>query len=313
MNYIQDFAPIFLKPSLQEVFECLDDPQQATIFNRFIVLSPTEHYCLTTSSNVDINFATDAKVELITTCGTVLADITDKVTIRTHNNSRSGLFNITFEIVNIGQQFPAPVHLRFTQTTNPKNVFYSNPFRVLEDIQDTFRVDWRAYGVFHGVDYINAPFMQSCRFKGSFTKLDPKTQRELYLNTGSQTIQNGLIPSFSHLFTVEYQTNQELEAFQYITYSPVVWVTKGNRSYAERVTAFETASESVLGGSNFFSASFAAYVDKSQRYIPAYQITPNFMLVSFSPSGVYTPRVPTPPINIWDDTEVWDDSLTWQD
>lgn len=291
-----DYSIIFLKPSLAEVYEALGDSPMAEIYRRdFITLSPNEFYTQITNYPGGINLGADAKVEIVDCCDRVLLDITDKTTIVQFNHSETGKFQMIWEVVNIGQSLNKSVHLKFTQQTNPANVFYSNPFTVTDDeseLRQTTRIDYRAFGVYNYTDWATPDAMCSVRVRGYFTKPDPKTGNENYLNTSGRRLMLYPTPDIPDMFQIEYQDNWGLKAFEYIRYCCpfVVYLTKWGQRYGIRATMMETASEGMLGSSNFFKASYTASVDDlDSDFIPAYQISPNFALITKIPLGVYRP------------------------
>lgn len=290
MAIIPDYSIIFLKPTLEQVYGYLDDTPIANIFNRdYITLSPNEFYTQITNVQDGINMGADAKVELVDCCDRVLVDITSKTTISQWNHIVTGKSQMTYEIVNIGQAFNVPVHLKFTQQTNPDNVFYSNPFKVSNDLAGTTRIDYSGFGVMFGWDWATPNVKCSIRVKGYFTKYDPKTARQSYLATNGTTLSLYDTPSIPKLFNVEYQDNYGLRAFEYISYlcSSVVYLRGKTSGYGLRCTKIEPTSEGVLGSSNFFKAAFGAYMSDTDDYTPIYQITPNFALTSKYPLGIY--------------------------
>jgi len=58
-----------------------------------------------------------------------------------------------------------------------------------------------------------------------------------------------------------------------------------------------TSYETVLGSSNFYRAEWNAFMDETEEFTDEPQIYTPFSLTSFSPSGVYTAQVQTPPSN----------------
>lgn len=263
---IIDRSFIFLKKTLDEVYDALDDTRGAEIYRHdFITLSPFESYTQTTNVEVDFNVAQDYKVELIDFCQNVLKDITDNVEIYSFLHSQSGLYNAILKIQAIGENFYSPVHLKITQTTNPQNTWFSNPFCISSDIEDTTRFDYRDYGVTYGIDYLTTDIFNSIRVKGYFTKANNASQRDVYLQTGpnGRTIRKNVNLNLPQDFVIEYQDNHGLDAFAVMCAHSVIYVCKGSRTYGERATNIVDSSSEVIGASNFFKASFTANIDKT--------------------------------------------------
>ena len=285
---IIDNAFLYLKPTLQEVADVLYDPQIATIYHHdFICLSPYESYRQQSNSNVNIQLGQDYVVQLVTLCGTVLVDVTDRVFIDEFQHRTTGLTNVYFEMINLPAQ-TQPVCLKFTAPIlSAKTAFYSNPFVIQHRPKDTTRLDYWSRELFDGVDYETTGALLSIRVLGHFTQPKPQEQVQVYSQTAARGAVNTQIESIGTelqpwAFTCEYITNSGLRAFQSFRRTPIKYIN------GIRCTSMTTNYETVLGASNFYRAEWNAFLDETEEYIDEYQIFNPFHISAVSPSGNYT-------------------------
>lgn len=290
---IIDRSFLFLKQSIAEVYDALDDTQMAMIWKRdYLQFGTTDTIRQTTNCPVDFNMAQDFKCELVTHCDILVKDITENVTLCQFQNQETGLYNAIIEIANLGTIQSRPVHLKFTQTTQPTNIWYSNPFQVTDKLEDTTYFEYRDYGVTYGIDYGTTDVYNTIRLKGHFTKSTNATNRNTYQQVGENgnMIRQKLNVSLPQNFITEYQDEYGLRAFAYMCAMSVVYICKGYKSYGERATNIVDTSDELLGSTNFFAAGFVANIDQTDvRAINQLAITTPFKLLQagLQPSGIY--------------------------
>ena len=285
---IIDNAFLYLKPMLEEVFATLHEPQIATIHHYdFICLSPYERYRQQSNSSVNIQLGQDYVVQLVTLCGTVIVDVTDRVFIEEFQHRTTGLTNVYFEMINLPAQ-SQPVCLKFTAPIlSAKTAFYSNPFVIQDRPKETTRLDYWSRELFDGVDYETTDALLSIRVLGHFTQPKPQEQVQVYSQTAARGAINTQIESIGTelqpwAFTCEYITNQGLKAFQSFRRTPIKYIN------GIRCTSMTTSYETVLGSSNFYRAEWNAFMDETEEYTDSPQIYTPFALVSLQPTGVRT-------------------------
>ena len=285
---IIDNAFLYLKPMLEEVFATLHEPQIATIHHYdFICLSPYERYRQQSNSSVNIQLGQDYVVQLVTLCGTVIVDVTDRVFIEEFQHRTTGLTNVYFEMINLPAQ-SQPVCLKFTAPIlSAKTAFYSNPFVIQDRPKETTRLDYWSRELFDGVDYETTDALLSIRVLGHFTQPKPQEQVQVYSQTSARGSINTQIESIGTelqpwAFTCEYITNHGLKAFQSFRRTPIKYIN------GIRCTSMTTSYETVLGSSNFYRAEWNAFMDETEEYIDEYQIFNPFHISAISPSGNYT-------------------------
>ena len=297
---IKDSAFIFLKPTMAEVAAELHEPQISDPYLRrqdFICLSPYERYRQQSNSSVNIQLGQDYVVQLVTLCGTVIVDVTDRVFIEEFQHRTTGLTNVYFEMINLPAQ-SQPVCLKFTAPVlSAKTAFYSNPFVIQDRPRETTRLDYWSRELFDGVDYETTDALLSIRVLGHFTQPKPQEQVQVYSQTSARGSINTQIESIGTelqpwAFTCEYITNAGLRAFQSFRRTPIKYIN------GIRCTSMATSYETVLGSSNFYRAEWNAFMDETEIYTDEHQIYTPFSLTSFSPSGVYTAQVPNPPSSL---------------
>jgi len=273
----------------------MGDCQISEIFSySYVCLSPSKTY--RTVTNVDIagfNFAQNYTVHLVDCCDNILLDITPNVTIRKFTHRDSGLDNGIVEIVNIGKDFYGKcVSMKITQTTNTANVWYSAPFQVTENRRDCSDFYYTASSMIDGIDYETAGVVQAIGLRGVYTKPTRETNSEQYLQTTGNNISRSEIRNLAYNFTVEYQNNHGLEAFETLVSHPVVYAVDAMKTTkAIRLTTIVPSSEERLGSTNFFVSSFKAYIDRRDLYDPSQGgITTPFALLQagMQPFGAVT-------------------------
>lgn len=294
---IVDNAYIFFKPTLAEVYDLLDDPttiDPALQRRDFITISPTDIIKQTSNSEVDINFGTDFFAYLVTGCGEVLLDITEKTDIVQFTHSKTGIRNIKITLANIGVTYTHPVHIKLTQGTDPtaeKKTFYSNPFHISEDIADTTLFYYRDFGVLDGVDYTVTDSYNYIRVKVRFTNLNNDTPTQQYRQDSGNMIESRSVTSLPQRYVCEYFDNHGFSAFSYMLASSVIYAAKGGRVIGERVTSFGNPEAGELEGmTNFYIGNVVAYVNRGEIFNPVLDVTVPFALldIGLKPLGGYT-------------------------
>lgn len=277
-----DYSFIRLKPTLAEALD-LGDANISNIFNfGFVQLHPNERYLQITNSDVDIVFNGDYKVEIIDLCQKVLKDITTNVAIFEGTNSETGIKNISFEILSIGQSFYSkPILLKFSSTFG-NYCFYSNPFTISDRIEGTTRIEYRDYGVKYGFDYVNFDFYQSIRVKAFYTKPTNETEKSTYLQTSGSKISAETTISLAYNYTIEYINNLWQEALSRLSEHRVIYIDN------IRTTTLSFTTDELQGTSNYYSGKILAYRNANDKLNPQFQIFEIFNLVSKSPLGLYS-------------------------
>lgn len=285
---IIDNAFLYLKPVLEEVFATLHEPQIATIHHYdFICLSPYERYRQQSNSSVNIQLGQDYVVQLVTLCGTVLVDVTDRVFIEEFQHRTTGLTNVYFEMINLPAQ-SQPVCLKFTAPVlSAKTAFYSNPFVIQDRPKETTRLDYWSRELFDGVDYETTGALLSIRVLGHFTQPKPQEQVQVYSQTSARGSINTQIESIGTelqpwAFTCEYITNHGLKAFQSFRRTPIKYIN------GIRCTSMTTSYETVLGSSNFYRAEWNAFMDETEEYTDESMIANPYTLTPIAPTLSYT-------------------------
>ena len=285
---IIDNAFLYLKPMLEEVFATLHEPQIATIHHYdFICLSPYERYRQQSNSSVNIQLGQDYVVQLVTLCGTVIVDVTDRVFIEEFQHRTTGLTNVYFEMIKLPAQSQA-VCLKFTAPIlNAKTAFYSNPFVIQDRPKETTRLDYWSRELFDGVDYETTDALLSIRVLGHFTQPKPQEQVQVYSQTSARGSINTQIESIGTelqpwAFTCEYITNHGLKAFQSFRRTPIKYIN------GIRCTSMTTSYETVLGSSNFYRAEWNAFMDETEEYTDESMIANPYTLTPIAPTLSYT-------------------------
>jgi len=287
---IKDSAFIFLKPTMAEVYAELHEPQISDPYLRrqdFICLSPYERYRQQSNSSVNIQLGQDYVVQLVTLCGAVLVDVTDRVFIEEFQHRATGLTNVYFEMINLPAQ-SQPVCLKFTAPIlSAKTAFYSNPFVIQDRPKETTRIDYWSRELFDGVDYETTDALLSIRVLGHFTQPKPQEQVQVYSQTSARGSINTQIESIGTelqpwAFTCEYITNAGLRAFQSFRRTPIKYIN------GIRCTSMTTSYETVLGSSNFYRAEWNAFMDETEEYTDESMIANPYTLTPIAPTLSYT-------------------------
>ena len=287
---IKDSAFIFLKPTMAEVYAELHEPQISDPYLRrqdFICLSPYERYRQQSNSSVNIQLGQDYVVQLVTLCGTVIVDVTDRVFIEEFQHRTTGLTNVYFEMINLPAQ-SQPVCLKFTAPIlSAKTAFYSNPFVIQDRPKETTRLDYWSRELFDGVDYETTDALLSIRVLGHFTQPKPQEQVQVYSQTSARGSINTQIESIGTelqpwAFTCEYITNHGLKAFQSFRRTPIKYIN------GIRCTSMTTAYDPVLGSTNFYSAQWNAFMDETEEYTDESMIANPYTLTPIAPTLSYT-------------------------
>lgn len=265
-----DYSFLFFKPTLAEVAEAMGDCQISEIFNySYVSLGTLKTYRqITNVDRAGFNFGANYTVHLVDCCDTVILDITPNVTIQKFTHRDTGFDNAIIEIKNIGVDFYARcLSMKITQTTNPSNVWYSAPFNITENRKDCSDIYYTSPSMIDGIDYETAGVMQAIGLKGLFTKATRETNSEVYLQTTGNNISKSEIRNLAYNFSVEYQHNHGLEAFETLVAHPVVYAVDAMKTtLAIRFNTIIPDSQERLGNTNFFVSSFKAYIDRSDLY-----------------------------------------------
>jgi len=291
MGVIIDNSFIRLKRTLAEALD-VGDPingQYSLYRYDFVQLRPDMPYLQTTNASWSdgIAFNGNYKVEVITPCGEVLLDITNKVAIAEGTNTKTGIKNISFEIVNIGKSwYGNAVCLKFSSTINTAIVFYSNQFHISHNYKDTSYIQYRDFGKNGQTDYNSFPYYQSIQSKISFVKNNDDTEIKSYLQSSGNKIAENNIETFSEIYEMNFVNSYFNKAFSEIKRASMKYVD------SVRATLMTSTTDERLGTTNYFKGKATINKDYTDLKQPDLQIFAKFALISKYPEGVYTEPVP---------------------
>lgn len=254
------------------------------IYYTSIQLLPTETYLHITNISGGVSFQGDYKVEAVTTCNTVLADITSNVFIEEFTDG-NGDNQCVIEYVNIGQDFfGRAVMLKFTHTISDV-IYYTNPIKITSKNEEkTIRFDYSDFEDKEGFGYENAPFKQSIRIYCEYTNPNNKSEVGSYYQISNRnTISNRKLKSRSHSYVcnnIDLHTYNALDSL--FNHSEVYIDT-------QKVTDSPTIAEDERKGhSNLFSATFELFKDEDSAYESSYQVGEGLLVTNYEPTGSYT-------------------------
>lgn len=295
---IIDYSFIFFQPSLQDVANELNDPQQSTIFKRsFVQIGTMDTIRQVTNFGVDgINFGGDYKAEIVDCHDTVLLDVTQNLTIYQFIHSVTGFDNFYWSLSNIGQSFYKPVSLKISHWggSPPASlsalVVYSSPFHIQEDTSETTIFTYWSYELYDGVDYATTQARNRIRVRGNYTKPTRKTEVQTYTqrNTNNpdsgRVIRNTAPRVLAYNYLCEYMNNAGMEAFESMVGSGVIYINE------TRCTQILPSTDDVLGSSNFYVANWEVYLDRTEILVNGGAIANPFRLLQagLQPFGAVT-------------------------
>ena len=281
-----DNSFIKLHDTIKDALSPGDLKNTQLVYYTSIQLLPTETYLQITNISGGISFQGDYKVEAITNCNTVLADITENVFIEEFTDD-NGETQCVIEYVNIGQDFfGRAIILKFTHTISDV-VYYTNPIKITaKNEEKTIRFDFSDYEKKEGFDYENAPFKQSIRIYCEYTTPNNKSEVGTYYQiSNGNTISTRKLKSRSHSYicnNIDLHTYNALDSLfnhsevfidgEMVTDSPMV------------------EPDERKGQSNLFSASFELYKNEDSTYNADFQIFEGVEISAndFYPSSSYT-------------------------
>ena len=293
---ILDSSFLYFQPSLQLVYDRLNDPDQfdPQLSKRMVQIHTSDTTRQVTNSDFPLAFGMDYKAELVTKCGVVLADVTGNVFMEQFVNSQTGIINQYIEIIQLPTAYTMPVHLKISHWAADvplsNLVAYSNPFYISASTAGTSVVTYWDTGVRFGIDYATTGAICRIRIRGSFRELDDATTNETYTQVSAQD-GNGIVIEkhsddliFTKKYLVEYTDNHGIKCFGYFRKHGVKYIN------GIRATSITQESAELLGSSNFRVSNWTVNFNESEYYVDSFQIAPNMALVigSLIPFGVYT-------------------------
>jgi hypothetical protein len=282
-----DFSFLRLKETFAEALKVDDFTNLDLRYWDTIRLSPKENYLQTTNLTEGFSFNGNYRVYLIDLCQKVLVEITDNVAIEEFTDE-NGKRQFSFELLTLGQDFQnEPICLKFVHTVSD-SVLYSNPFVLTEyDIENTIRFDYRSYGNFEGVDYGRSLKTQSIRVAGYFTGyLDETETKNYYQISTSNTVSSRSLIKRGAKYHI-----QRVNAFSFFRYNLVLNhdVIYLNGVRVTNKTILKASEQE--GASNVTGADFNVYTDLNDTFTPELQIFEVLGLLTFEPTGNYTPQL----------------------
>ena len=248
-----------------------------------ICLHPLERYLQISYSDVNVAFAEDYKVEIIDCNENVLLDISDKVYIAERQDN-DGIYRISFEILPIEQDFYyQKLYLKFTHTASTL-VLYSNEFLLTaEELENTFRLDYKSYSNYKGTNYPLADYYQSIRLFGYFNAINEKKDSKVYTELNGQLRKSRVIQSFESEFVIDEINTFVYERLAVALENDLVYLNGSKCEVIETLGAGERQ-----GKSNNFEATFKAQINETETYTDVNQIAPIFNYLTLEPLGFYT-------------------------
>jgi hypothetical protein len=252
-------------------------------YNGGICLHPKEKYLQITNSAINIAFDDSYKVELIDCAENVLLDITSKV-FMVEFQDNNGIFQIAFEILPINQNFYQKTYLRFTHL-NSNLVLYSNGFIISDEYEkQTFRLDYKSYGIYKGTNYVLADFYQSIRLFGYFDGIQEKKDSKLYTEINGKIRKSRVIQSFESTYNIDWIDTFVYERLAVALENNLVYLNGVRIENLEDLKAGQRK-----GKSNLFEANFKVQFDENDTYEDSFQIAPQLQIVSYLPNAIYLP------------------------
>lgn len=252
-------------------------------FNWGVCLHPLETYLQTTNSDTSIAFNESYKVELINCKGDVLKDITSKVYIHEFQDN-NGIYQISYEILPIQEDFFFErLYLKFTHTTSDL-VLYSNGFYLTaEREKETFRLDYKSYREYKGINYVLADYYQSIRLFGYYNGIAEKKDSKVYTEINGNIRKSRVIQSFEYQFDIDYIDTFVYERLAVALESDLVYINGIKAEVLETLSAGERIVKT-----NSFDATFKCQLINDETYLDTFQIAPIFNYTDLTPIGVYT-------------------------
>jgi hypothetical protein len=251
-------------------------------YNGSICLHPLEKYLQITNSPINIAFDDSYKVELINCAGNVLLDITTKVFINEFQDN-NGIYQIAFEIAPINQSFYEKTYLKFTHLGSDL-VLYSNGFIISDEYDNnSFRLDYKSYGIYKGTNYVLADFYQSIRIIGYFEGLQEKKDSKIYTEINGKIRKSRVIQSFESSFNIDWIDTFVYERLAVALENNLVYLNGVRIENLEDLKAGQRK-----GKSNLFEANFKVQFDETDTYTDVFQIAPPLEIITLSPLDIYT-------------------------
>lgn len=255
---------------------CFFEPNNVLdiIYKQSIVLSPKERYLQI--SNIKNGYIEADYVIRIETCSGKLVDISNFVRLQTFLDSK-GFKQIVIEI--------APLNLDFKNELvrlNFENYYYSNWFLITEK-KDTFRLDYKSYKNYKGIDYENAQYMQSIRLQGVYKGATTETEGNIYTELNGNIRKSRVIQKLKHSFSCEFLDIFTLERLLYALNSDVCYIN-GIRS---KIIDDLKGSDFINQKTNILKSEFVTFLDYEDNFLDNYQLFDELQVISYYPNGVF--------------------------
>lgn len=290
-----DQSFIYFCKTLPEVYARLNDPNEfdPTLTKRVVQIHTSDTTRQVTNSDYPLAFGQNYKVELVTKCGTVLSDITERFFMFQFVHQQTGVVNQYWEAIQLPSTYTTPVHFKISHWAGgfPLSglVAYSSPFYISSSVAGTSSLTYWDSGIRSGIDYGTTTAKCRIRIKGSLRELDDATENQTYTQisnvdgTGTVIEKHTDALLFPRKYITEYTDNHGVRAFGVFRKHGVKYIDD------VRATSVTQENTEILGSSNFRKGSWVVNQRESEYYVDSFQIAPNFALVSFSPTGLYTP------------------------
>lgn len=270
---MNDFAFIRLEPNFQDAKYLRTSSVADIFFYGQVILKPNSTYLQTTNTKLGIAFNGNYQVLIVDCHDNTLKDITNNVAISEF--IKNGLPQISFEIININQDFYAKnVYLKFRHTVS-NYVWYSNPINITNHF-DRFASRF---------DYKNESdaFYQSIDLKAYFSTNDAEAISKEYTTYVGRKNTSRLINTEFENYSFDKVDNFTFRRLNSLLSNDVVFIN-GNR-----ITTKQTLpSKPMVGDTNTFNLEFKVPIDYNENYSSTPQIFQPFSLTGKIPSGIYT-------------------------
>lgn len=277
-----DYSFLKLHKTFEEA-KSTDLTDSQYLYYNGVVLSPDESYLQITNNDFDIAFDESYLAEIVDCEENVLLDITDKVYIFEFQDN-DGLQKLAFEITPIKDDFYFKNCYLRLKHLNSELVVYSNQFILTNELEGkTFRLDYKSYSNYEGVNYVIADFYQSIRLAGYYNGLTPKEDSKVYTEINGKIRKSRVIQSTDSSFLIDRIDDITLQKLSIALNNDLVYIN-GNRA----ITADSIKVGERQGKTNLFDVEFTSQIRKNEKYIFGFQIAPPLDILDLQPKGLYT-------------------------
>lgn len=270
---MNDLAFIRLEPNFEDAKYLRTSSVANIFFYGQVILKPNSSYLQTTNTKLGIAFDGNYQVLVIDCDGVTLKDITLNVAISEFLSN--GIPQISFEIINIDQDFYAKsVYLKFRHTVS-NYVWYSNPINItnyFDNLASRF-------------DYKNATdaLYQSIDLKCYFSTNDGEDISKEYTTYVGRKNTSRLINTELENYIFDKVDNFTYRRLNGLLRNDVVYIN-GNRITTKQTLPSKPRS----ADTNTFNLEFSVPIDYNETFEYTPQIFEPLQLEIKIPSGVYT-------------------------